>query len=798
MKNNKLYFFIQHELAKLNAASSSLLKDRFQFISNKEGRHYAVYELTVDSRKTLVSPSGEGYRLNSHHVSFDEKQDDKDSNLSQYHYTAYLTGKKGMEHQLHVYFDLNDHPLAVSISVKDANGQYIKSEISPEFSDSLTQLALDKSNGLMKELRKQHLNTLDKLETDYNELERNLAILSKDLVVNRLEYQALYKKALAVLMLLERFHYDPHYEKLVHFFRKISNTIESVPTGYKLEISDVSHPLEHSEETTFIQSSEKVMRKTPKQLLQPLIQEAIEANGRLATSTSLEQQRNDILDARQKTADLLILTEDSNYSATAKDLQQILSLRTENNNKAKRLLLSLLMKKEINLAEPLGFVANTIPGKWIQLALSTGNATMLDFLLTHGHFPINTFQTTDNLSPVEFCFRKGGAKVECLSVLIKHKASIMTKAEDGLPIAHHLIANINGPLHRALSDNTKTTIAQPRFYKTLIGILESTLAQSNVNNSTKAQINRGILNYMLAIKNLAASNNSPIEVQGIQRKMNAIHHITSHPGMNGYIDKLKNDPEVLLKVNNYNCLVTEYNLKISKNTRQQLMRDSNSILKNIDTMFNGVDLSCFSEYKKSTLEFIDDQIHAVRLGSELIDVQKELNKYTRNAHKNPSKSTKQAANRQRELLSELNEINSKYSFLSSSKQDMNSLCENELESIVDKVIRGLKEFSGQFTVSLEGDTVCITRHPVQDISQKLNLASEETTVVLAQSPSRSSLLLTQVISKSLVDPKPITPRLLAEHSLFSQYLRYEASKMRVALEQKDSATNYALIPYRSR
>lgn len=799
MKNNKLYAFITHELNKSLTSSAALQANRFNFKTNLAGSNYALYALSVAPQTTVKSSQGQTYTLNSHHLSFYEKQKDNDPNLSQYHYTAYLTDSKGTEHQLHVYFDHNDTPKAVSLSVAG-----VEQPISDDVNDIVVQLAEDKSNSVMKELRAQHVNRLDKLETTYNDFESKLSALSSSLATQQAGYQALHEDTQAIVRLLASYHYDGHYEKLLRLFDKISKTLKLSLVKAKAENSGSSVVAPSfdvpASALAVLESKEESDAKKP---LRPFVEEAFAAKNRSNSSSSAASLINDILAAHQKVTDLLMLTEDEGYYATSEDLQQIQCLLVEINPKAKKLVLNLLMNKKIEEAEPLHSFVNPTPEKWVRLALVTGNAPMLDFLLRHGNFAINTFVASGNLSSVQFCFQKGATHLDCLSVLIKHKASVMCAAQDGLPIAHHLLADTQHPLRKALIDNTKTTVGQPRFYKALIHKLESHLAEANINIADQAKLLGAVISYKKAIPLLVGSS-SRIAQHSLQQRTQIEQNIVSHQAMKGAMEAIKNDPEIRERIQEYQQIFADYNAKLSKTLRRQLGRASTNAYENIERALDYLNPGDFSDAKKNVLTFIKDQIEVTGLRSELLDVQKRLTNFTQSSmgRTRVPRAAKQDAVREKQLVSDIKKHEEKYSFLAAdAKQNKKDLaCFKNVNSLLE-MLNTLQTQLKNFQVVMMGSTITVTHTGddylsqlgnFEEISERLDLKpSTVPTQAIAKQPRRLQ-------APALKNPDSITLRLLIEHSLFSQSLRQEARKRFMVEEQRESNACTTMVPYYSK
>jgi translation initiation factor 2 beta subunit (eIF-2beta)/eIF-5 len=91
-----------------------------------------------------------------------------------------------------VYYDHNDKPKHVSLSVDST-----PHVITMEDRDIAIQFAFANSSNVMKELRKQHVDALDKLEAHYNTAEQALSALSNDPSFDHETYKNKLEEALS-------------------------------------------------------------------------------------------------------------------------------------------------------------------------------------------------------------------------------------------------------------------------------------------------------------------------------------------------------------------------------------------------------------------------------------------------------------------------------------------------------------------------------------------------------------------------------------------------------------------------
>jgi hypothetical protein len=660
MTVNKLYFFIKRSLSTL-PIRQHLDKGSFYFKIDSEQHKYVLYELAIDNYIIVAGEEkSQQYILKSHHISFYEMQDDENPCLSQYHYTAYLEDENKKKYQLHVHFNQNDQlTTSAMLSIEGDNGLYVKQKISSEFTNDLAQLAIDKSFKFMSELRAQYQNFLSSLETRYNELEQELRNLSSNLVANRDFY--LEKLKITIEVLTQLSDYCPQYA-LINLFTRFEKYLQVASETSNTSSSDDKFIEETLSIETVSTYSKKSAPLNTKKSIQKSIQQALEYQDAflsLPTNASYEEQLKSFLLFLESAQNALIATEDDDY-IIAEDLQTIQILMSKSTAEAKKLLPYLLLTNNFKLAEALKHFVSPVADKLIKLALVKGNAEMLNFLLNNSDFPINTFLVTDNLSPVLFCFLKHKEetpKIECLSVLIKHHASIMVKTDDGLSVAHHIINTIHHPLKKALDNNMEKTLGNQQFYKLLIREIETYLDQSDINETNKNKLLVAIDQYKLTFE-LLIKNKSPIMCNQISRSIQFGGQLENHY-KKSTLEALREDRDMQQKFFEYKEAFKMFTGKLSKRELSQLANQGNQIFGNINDVIEitGVD-NDISEIKTQALQVLDNFINIFILRSELVDVQKNLKEIS--SSKFNSKRIKVLNNRQREIMTVLKPLYERY------------------------------------------------------------------------------------------------------------------------------------------
>jgi archaellum component FlaC len=683
MTTNKLYRFISRSW-KIFPIKQHLDKDNFHFKVDSEQHNYVLYNLAVDNCRIKAVEENQQYTLESHHISFYEMQDNKNPCWSQYHYTAYFNDKDNKKYHLHVYFDQNDQLTTSAIlSIEDDKGLYVKQKISSEFTDDLAQLAIDQSFRFISELRAQYQNSLNNLETRYNELEQELGNLSSNLVANRDLYLA--KLEITIEILTQLSDYRPQYRDLINLFSRFEKYLQE--SSEKPDAGNNNDEfIEKSSDIAIVNThSKKIASVRIKKSIQTFIQQALEYRDAFLTlpvEASYENQLTSFLRFLESTQDAWIATENDDYSVTPEDLQNIQNLISKSTAEAKKLLTRLLLSNNFQLAGDLKNFVDLVADKLIKLALVKGNSELLDFLLNNSDFPINTFPIADNLSPVLFCFLKHSekaSKIGCLSVLIKHNASLMVKTEDGLSVAHHILNTVHHPLRVAFENNEKKTRAHPQFYKALICEIETYLNRSDISETNKNKLICTIEQYKFTFK-LLTENNSQINSDQIVRSIQFGEQIGNHY-KKSVVEALGEDKDIQQAFLEYKEAFKTLSKKLSKRELSQITKQGNHLSGSVNDIIKitGVD-DDISVIKTNALKVLNDSIRATILRSQLKDVQQELTK-SLNGSKFNSKRKNFLESRQREILTELKLLREPYQALDNGETTIHFTIKNPVEEL---------------------------------------------------------------------------------------------------------------------
>lgn len=447
MKNPLFYLIKEGQHEKTSTLISEEQNKKTSRLVSKDRYHLISLDLSATIGKKVYS---------SWHIRVDEFYDRKNDFLTQYHCTASTEDESS---KIHIYFSPKDKVIRC---IRD------KQLMEPEALSSV----LETVYSIIKNLRNAQEKKRSTLEQEYSQLEQKLANLSEQ--CNETQNQIYIETIQDVLLVLEELqYYSQDYKGIYHFFKVVSenlnkstNTSTNTQSGQtKLENSDprsdlVSDLVSDEEDQVSKNSKTTTKRKNsaPDIDIHSLIQKAAVACNQvkeiynkflsyIRIKFKQEEEIVALLNLRNASEevlklflgfDLQISTLIEKSMTSQKDVASILSLIKERNTLGKNLLARFLFNYDFDRATKLiGYLSD----EWITIALNTGNAALLKFLLTYSNFPINTRTVTIGQKqwlPIQLCVDRlmqetntNKTQVErCLSILIKFGASVLTPCGD--------------------------------------------------------------------------------------------------------------------------------------------------------------------------------------------------------------------------------------------------------------------------------------------------------------------------------------------------------------------------------
>ncbi|HVY53777.1 MAG TPA: hypothetical protein VHA13_04595, partial [Gammaproteobacteria bacterium] len=305
----------------------------------------------------------------------------------------------------------------------------------------------------------------------------------------------------------------------------------------------------------------------------------------------------------------------------------------------------------------------------IKLALVKGNDKLLEFLLQNGSFPINTFIVNSNLNPILYCIENDkpeSPKAGCLSVLIKHGASLQVKDSQGLPAAHRIIESPS--LSPTLNEHAELTIINPRFYTTLIQDLQNYLTQENITELTKARIEKFIDIYSKTNNHLSTVVDKSQHASLVKEVSSLLR--TKITALFKYFSQF-NDTDIINAYAAYQEIATLYSDQLSAQEKRRAGLELKEFLKNANSENNFEN----SLSKEDILKLITSMTEKVKVKVQLLNASQQAQ----------AKPNKRNANQVNKLNHELVAIDSKLEAeIKSKQQDPNST------EILKKLSLGLK------------------------------------------------------------------------------------------------------------
>lgn len=654
MKSNKLYQFITALAA---AGQSTIAHKTVFFKKNKEQINYVLYNL-VKENQLFIMKDNSPYDLISHHISFYEDQDDKIAYLSQYHYTAYFNDQSNNEYQLHVYFNEFDQALTLHFS-KYIESQFIKQKISQFDASNFIQFATNETLVFVKKLRSLYDSEIKKTESNYHQLCTELEALSVNFEKNHILYKEKINLIIRVLEQLSVYYPDNYYTKLLYLFKRIQESKLVPKENSKLdsiEFQTVSTKTRDDKKLNFFNLSHKEVNLPEIELsVTTLLAQAIKAHDEYCSLSK------DVLDEKKlKTLmkyiitiqNLIMASMDDRYKLNEKDVCTVQTLCVQSTQAAENLLARLLITNSFNLANLLKSFLKPLSTRLMKLALHTGNAQLLNYILENDIMPINTFIVADNLTPVLFCFlRHTDTKplVACMTVLVKHKANLFIKTPDGLPLAHPITLLVQHPMRKAFLDNMSLTLSNPVFYKQLIAELKK------YKNKEMSFALDAYQNALLLLEKIGSAN---LDKQRIGNEVNK-RELENYFG-SLTVEILKNDPEFRVKQVVYEEALRSFMSRLSKREAQQIIRTNSQFINNLTRILKEIDVrSC--DIKEQVLIMLSEQTEVLNLNCELLDIQKHFEQPTYKSRGfGLCKNNKQLVNRQQEIIMELKLLNEQY------------------------------------------------------------------------------------------------------------------------------------------
>lgn len=470
-------------------------------------------------KNSLIIDDDTSYLLQDHHISFYEMPKN-----GQYHYTAYFLDKELKRYQLHVYFDEQDELIEcapVEFAKYNDETETYQTLASERLNEQFITLANNKIAPIICKIREKHTKEVERLEQEYQVNERQSSLLSKE--NHHKNYLESLENTLATLERLVALGGQSYYQsakKLIEgsisYIKEQQNSAAaSVSKKKKKQIKKEEEPNVLNTKTPASDVSNPNQKKTTSSS----DDKKLEVN--ISKLMKLLQTLNQITPEKQVLLIKNIFSIVNQWILTneQKELcQKINELYGLTYFKGGSLLCDLIVedkvKNRFQLAAQLEPFHEGLNSKLLSMALDAGDCELLDFILTYKKFYINalSFEIDDGFYPsaVHFCYQiDDESMISCLSVLIKHGASVFVKDEQGLPIAYRILSEPNHPLQKAFEENKELTLKSASFYQKLIKSLQSCLNLKNLGETEKQKLATAIELYKQELKNINSATQLP-------------------------------------------------------------------------------------------------------------------------------------------------------------------------------------------------------------------------------------------------------------------------------------------------
>ncbi|KTD43362.1 hypothetical protein [Legionella quateirensis] len=700
--------------------------------TDRLGTDYFLFELPLEDDPVI----GE-YRLTSHHLSVYAAPISKLDYKSQYHYTAYFE-KGGNQYRLHVYFDSRDYYFTYPAFAEILAENEFKPINCREHDAAFTLLADTATRELIATLRESQALVLKSLETQYDELEARILVLSQNIQLNKPAYLSTLQQQIECLKQIALYSNNPSLiDRKINWLRITETNIESMV-----------FPNERDEEATSSEEdskAEKIERKSTKAKkgtgYQATHFKSHAAKKSLTTevghkecfSTLIQQLNSRAVQCQSVSDEILVnqveklyldalglewvLETKHHYEVTLKDLNDISVLQ----NKIKRLGIGLLqrtlIREHYESAAKLTSFYKMLPESIVLFSLQNYNDKLLDFLLKNQIFPHNfrnfTLGKVEYPSIVDYCFRNSTTEVRtlnCLDILVKNGISLLdVESSSGLPFAAILLLSPSHPLREVLEHNADLTINNPLFYKQLNQVLRLISAKSTCSSDRRVEINTLITSNLRKIELLKNHIH-------VSESENVPHYLEEMLGEQ-MIKQLRDDPQIRYYQSSIEERATLLIRKLPRIHHKAILGlthvNFELIGNSLNRIQNFAQAPSFDEIQRDVVKQQILILELFDLRDEFVDKEALLDGVIRHQRK-PTRDQKKIIARVKEISKRIGEIQDLIVVPENdSKQAMQDKSANALLDIA-KAIKGVNQF---FSVAAKASSESGSSSSTVDVSQ---------------------------------------------------------------------------------
>ena len=485
---------------------------------DKNETHYYRIECPIEL-PYVIKTTKKKYQLKTQHVSVFQHENRENPNFSQYHYTAKFSQEEEC-YRMHVYFDASDEFTKITFERKTPGG-YTHVD-SNNLTAHFIKLTNKYTKPLINKLKAQQNERINDLKTQYKMCDE---LLSKYFDSDEENVEVVLQQTKDICELLKKI--IPlvrsfHYPKLLRFHEAsvsmqqkfiiqkakknsiVQDQFVSVPNEL-LRSDKVIASKDFSEEKASSDTSVATMLTNTS--MEVIL--ALRTEYETLTQLSEKDQAIKIENLLARTFEVSLFNE---QRMNFKDLQQLQKIFKQIRGFGADLLSHLLLTSQLDSAALLPSFYSLLPiEKYFTLALQRRSSEMLDLILSQIDFDINnqaiTLKEIKYLSAIHYCLEKHtltNPMDECLSMLIKHGASLLTTNEKGLPLAYSLFAKDKALFFKMLHMQPEKLETTDFFYK-LSTLLRIYLVQENPSEAEANSIKLALKNFELRIERIKSA-----------------------------------------------------------------------------------------------------------------------------------------------------------------------------------------------------------------------------------------------------------------------------------------------------
>lgn len=704
MSKNRLFNFIQYQI---NKSPESPIYLDFKLAKNLSKKRYYRLDLPRKTdRESII-----GYELITHHLSIFETEARTNPFLSQYHYTAFFKNQEGNHFKLHVYFDSHDEIAMKPVFLIEETLKRYKPFPSDELNHYFIDLAKENIVPLLKIFRLAQTEVIERLENRYYELEKEAEALFETEGFHSDIYFLKLDEICTALSQLIPLTDNNKYLKIHCFVSKLKERGRNLDKSTLMEDIVVEQPLKKiiitEKEEFFVplpsHSSSEKNQPSPKEKealsFETQLQNLIFQSKKIKVKETKDSHLSFLISHILTEINALSCLIDENTPMTA--IQQLKNLHQEIQEQGQKIFPRILINGELEAAAQLVSFHDLIEQKHLNFALQMRNIRLLEFILTYGHINLSQPVKVQHIiypSAVTYCFDSDSPSnpmKDCLSVLIKHGASLCVPSKSGLPVAYFILNSACHPLRSALAENLSKTFNSIEFYKALEGALLKSIEEKSLHKSEQRSVSFALQEYRNRIELLSIYSGNRTEQFYSQFSTEF-----EERNLSVHTFKLTRDPIISRLLKDFNANSKILLDKLDKKQQRQFHRETILTLNKIENIIKlttereSIDLDL-----DATASFLEEAIQQIQRFIQFIDLNNELRRCQPTLR--PNRRIKKIFQSAEELKESIVAFNTKFNCFEVSKLDKR----DNLSEFFSQFTQDQKVF-GELKELLALDSIC--------------------------------------------------------------------------------------------